>query len=54
MLLEHGAETDLEKPNKAYLTPIEYTQKNSREREYLLSIRPSLKQYVEDGTEKKE
>jgi hypothetical protein len=54
MLLEHGADKDLDKKNKADMTPIEYTQRNSREREFLLQkVSPDLRKSLEE-TDKKE
>jgi hypothetical protein len=45
-LLKHGAQSDLRVKNKVYLTPVDYTFKNSPEREFLFEVDPSLREFV--------
>jgi len=48
MLLEKGAAKDLRVHNKVHMTPIEYTLKNSPERQFLLSVDPTLNDLLQD------
>lgn len=43
-LLQNGAQSDIQVMNKVYMTPVEYTQKNSPSRDYLIRVFPQLKQ----------
>jgi hypothetical protein len=45
-LLQNGAASDLKALNKVHLAPIDYTLKNSAERQFLLDFDPTLKDYL--------
>lgn len=49
LLLQNGADKDLRSQNKVFLTPIEYSVKNSPERTLLLNVDPSLAEFLEDA-----
>lgn len=54
LLLKHGAKSDLKVINKVYLTPVEYTQRNSPERGFLLQQFPELKALLTDDEPQEE